>query len=301
MASAILSKVDGLGASIAAKGKGLLDSFFPPEKRAELLARIKAFVLKNPKISAFLLTNVALTGGPLALFAIFTITVIVFAVIVALVVALLAAVAFTLFAVGVALVILFPTVFFTTLTATFLFLWGLGGYYIFKWFNKTDAPGAKGDTIGDKLNSLTGNNLNFVMDNAREGWVERQLGESHKDWKAPSSHHAPPQKQPANGTSSTNGTPKKQIAHHEDSATTSGSDAKKRIDSPVNGVKSGADGVKKNLNTDNASNAVNGVTKNAGVGDVGDKVKSGPRKLTQAPGNVKGTAVGGLGGATGLT
>lgn len=51
MASAILSKVDGLGASIAAKGKGLLDSFFPPEKRAELLARIKAFVLKNPKIS----------------------------------------------------------------------------------------------------------------------------------------------------------------------------------------------------------------------------------------------------------
>ncbi|KAF4548180.1 Hypothetical protein D9617_31g064160 [Elsinoe fawcettii] len=291
--SAILGKIESFGSSIGAKGKNLLDSFFPPEKRAELLARIKAFVLKNPKVSAFLLTNVALTAGPLILFAFFSLTVFVFALIVALVVALLAAVAFTLFAVGVALVILFPTVFFTTLTATFLFLWGLGGYYIFKYFNKDSPPGAKGDTIGDKLNALTGNNLNFVMDNAREGWVERQLGTSHEDWrKGASPHHAPKPE--------TNGTPKKSN-DSEDSSTTSGADVRKRVDSPVSTVRSSAEGVKKNVNTDSATNAVNGVTKTAGVGDAGEKVKGAPRKLTQAPGTIKGTAVGGIGGATGLT
>ncbi|KAF2226121.1 hypothetical protein BDZ85DRAFT_279770 [Elsinoe ampelina] len=294
MSAAILSKLDGFGSSIAAKGKSLLDSFFPPEKRAELLARIKAFVLKNPKVSAFLLTNVALSAGPLILFAFFSLTVFVFALIVALVVALLAAVAFTLFAVGVALLILFPTVFFTTLTATFLFLWGLGGFYLFKWFNKDSAPGAKGDTIGDKLNSLTGNNLNFVMDNAREGWVERQLGTSHEDWrKGASPHHAP--------KPDTNGTPKKQNKSEEDSGTTSGADVKKRADSPMSQAKKGVNGAKKQVNTDAATNGVNGVTKQAGLGDAGEKVKGTPKKLAQAPGNIKGTAVGGIGGATGLT
>ncbi|PNS15620.1 Dilute domain-containing protein [Sphaceloma murrayae] len=294
MSAAIVSTIQNFGSSMAAKGQSLLDSFFPPEKRAELLARLKAFVLKNPKVSAFLLTNLALTGGPLALFALFSLSVFIFALIVALVVALLAAVAFTLFAVGVALLILLPTVLFTTFTAVFLFLWGLGGFYIFKYFNKESAPGPKGSTIGDKLNSLTGNNLNFVMDNARAGWVERQLGDSQKEWRAPSAHHAPKQ----NG--SPDATPKKQNAQSEDSAATSGSDAHQKADSPVNGLKSGANGVKKNLNTDNVTNASNGVTKNAGLGDAGDKVKGAPRKLTQAPGTIKGTAVGGIGGATGL-
>lgn len=29
----------------------VLDSFFPPEKRNEMIAKFKAFVLQNPKVS----------------------------------------------------------------------------------------------------------------------------------------------------------------------------------------------------------------------------------------------------------
>ena len=49
--SAILGKVEGLGGTLGLKGKQMLDSFFPPERREELMARFKAFVLKNPKVS----------------------------------------------------------------------------------------------------------------------------------------------------------------------------------------------------------------------------------------------------------
>ncbi|KAF2158209.1 hypothetical protein K461DRAFT_264985 [Myriangium duriaei CBS 260.36] len=318
MASKIISMLDGVGTSLAQKGQSLLDGVFPPEKRAELLTRIKAFVIKNPKISAFLLTNVALSAGPLILFALFSLTVFVFALIVALVVALLAAVAFTLFAVGVALLILFPTVFFTTLTATFLFLWGLGGYYIFKAFNKSTPPGAKGDTIGDKLNALTGNKFDFVMDNARDSWISGQLGAGGKPAEPKKSPQNASKGQP-NGTAHKHKKSNSSNSHKtdDDTATTSGADVKKRSDSPMdgvksgagkvanpdhvtNGVKSGANGVAKVANPDHVTDAADNVTKTAGLGEHTDRVKGAPRKLTQAPGQIKGTAVGSIGGATGL-
>lgn len=119
-------------------------------------------------MQAFLLTNFALTGPPLALFIIFTLTVFVFTLLVALIIGLLAAVLFTLFMVGVALVIVFPTIFFTTFAASFLFLWGLGGYYIVKWFNEGEDTVPQGSAIGDKLNDLTGGRLGWMMDSARQ-------------------------------------------------------------------------------------------------------------------------------------
>ena len=70
-----------------------------------------------------------------------TITVAVFAVLAALLIGLLVALLFIVFAVGVALVFLLPTLFFTTLVATFIFLWGLGAYYLLKWFNEKKIPG----------------------------------------------------------------------------------------------------------------------------------------------------------------
>ncbi|GAM86874.1 hypothetical protein ANO11243_048940 [Dothideomycetidae sp. 11243] len=261
MASKIIGMLDGLGTSLASKGQALMDSIFPPEKP------------------------------------------------------------FTLFAVGVALLILFPTIFFTTLTAVFLFLWGLGGYYLFKYFNKSTPPGATGDTIGDKLNSLTGNKLDFIMDHARGNWIQQQLGgdQSGKDAKEEKKASSP-QNTPKKKANRTANDHKKTDSTDEDSASTTGADVKKRNDSPVsmksgangvkkvanpehvtNGVKSGANGVSKVANPDHATDAVDNVTKTAGLGDHTDKVKGAPRKLAQAPGNVKGTVTGTLGGATGLT
>ena len=49
--SAILGKIEGIGNLVAAKGKALLDGFFPPEKRNELLAKLQQFALRNPKLS----------------------------------------------------------------------------------------------------------------------------------------------------------------------------------------------------------------------------------------------------------
>lgn len=113
--------------------------------------------------------NLALTGVPLGLFILFSITVFIFSLVVGLVLGLLAAVLFTLFCVGVALSIVFPFIFFTTLTACFLFLWGLGGYYLLKWVNSDDSkkPAPEGAAIGDKLNSLTGGRLSGFLDSAR--------------------------------------------------------------------------------------------------------------------------------------
>jgi len=172
-----------MASSLKLKGQGIIDIFFPPEKRAELIAKVQAFAISNPKLSAFLLTNFALTGLPLIMFVVFSITVFIFSLVAALLIALLAALLFTAFMVGTALLIVLPTVFLTTMAATFLFLWGLGGYYILKWFNEGESPASEGLAIGDKLNSLTGGRIGFLMDGARKqqekGKDERKASETN--------------------------------------------------------------------------------------------------------------------------
>jgi hypothetical protein len=116
--------------------------------------------------------NLLLTGIPLGLFILFSITVFIVALVVALIVALLGAVLFTVFCVGVALCIVLPTILFTTFAAVFLFLWGLGGYYLLRWANGDSKEGengeaSEGNAIGDKLNSLTGGRLTGFMEDAR--------------------------------------------------------------------------------------------------------------------------------------
>lgn len=123
--------------------------------------------------------NIALTGIPLGLFILFSIVVFITALVVALVVALLAAVIFTLFCVGTALIIVFPAVLFTTGAACFLFLWGLGGYYILKWANgaesKEGQQAAEGSSIGDSLNRLTGGKLDGFMEGARAQNAKKEI------------------------------------------------------------------------------------------------------------------------------
>lgn len=70
-----------------------------------------------------------------------TISIAIFAVLVALILAVLGSVLFILFFAGVALIFLLPTLFITTAIATFVWLWGLGTYYILKRFNKKPIPG----------------------------------------------------------------------------------------------------------------------------------------------------------------
>lgn len=184
-----LSTIDSYGNKIAAKGRGILDSIFPPEKRSAFLAKLQAFIMANPKVSAFLGMNLALTGIPLGLFIFFSLTVFIFALVVALVIGLLAAVAFTLIAVGAALFFVFPAVLFTTGAATFLFLWGLGGYYILRWANndkkeqKSGQAGGQSMAIGDVVNRWSGGRLQGLTGgtSAKEQGSDEQMNGSAKE------------------------------------------------------------------------------------------------------------------------
>ena len=70
-----------------------------------------------------------------------TISIAIFAVIVAIIFAVLGSIVFILFRAGVALIFLLPTLFVTTAIATFVWLWGVGTYYILKYFNEKPIPG----------------------------------------------------------------------------------------------------------------------------------------------------------------
>lgn len=110
---------------------------------------------------SFILSQVALSGIPLGLFAIMTLTVIVFSLLAALLIGLLGALIFAVVAVGFALLILLPTLFITTFAAAFIWIWGVGGYYIVKWFNKKEVPGIHKPLNGGlgesgQLDALTG-------------------------------------------------------------------------------------------------------------------------------------------------
>ena len=83
-----------------------------------------------------------------------TLTVFVFALVAALLIGVLGALLFTAFCVGIALIILLPTLFITTFGATFVWLWGVGAYYLIKWFNQKEIPGIHTgfvDGVKDKL------------------------------------------------------------------------------------------------------------------------------------------------------
>ena len=92
-----------------------------------------------------------------------TISVVIFAILAGLIIGLVGAVLFIVTCVGFALIILLPTLFMTTAIATFIWLWGMGTYYILKRFNQKDIPGihtpfkeGMSNELKGQLGSITG-------------------------------------------------------------------------------------------------------------------------------------------------
>lgn len=217
--------------------------------------------------------NIALTGIPMGLFILFTIAVAIFALIVGLVLGLLAAVLFTLFMVGMALTVVLPTIFFTTMSATFLFLWGLGGYYILKWANGDDKGGKDGKpspAIGEMLNNITGGRLTGFMDAAKG---ERAKG----DISGYNDTHNPPKTEqngkPAGGDKQGHANGKPAGGEKHGQANGAPAEAQKKVGDTANQAQ-------KHVNTATKTAQVDGVQKKAA--------------------NTTGTVKGGLSGATGL-
>ncbi|KAI9721489.1 MAG: hypothetical protein M1812_002251 [Candelaria pacifica] len=142
--------VTGTAGSVLNKGQGLLDRWFPPEKREELMAKMSRFASEKPMLASFLLSQIAITGIPMGLFVVFTLGVLVFSLVAALVIAVLAALLFSAFCIGIALLVLLPVLFITTFGAVFVWLWGVGAYYLLKWFNQKPIPGISKGSEGGK-------------------------------------------------------------------------------------------------------------------------------------------------------
>ena len=135
---------------------------------------------------SFMLSHLALSGVPMGLFIIMTITVVVFSIIVALILAVLAAVLFSVACVGFALIILLPTLFITTAAASFIWLWGIGAYYLLKWFNKKEIPGIHkpmDEGIGSELglDALTGDKAPPPQSEKANGSTNGHAKEGKKD------------------------------------------------------------------------------------------------------------------------
>ena len=85
-----------------------------------------------------------------------TISVVIVAILAGLIIGLLGAVLFIVTAVGFALIILLPTLFIAASIATFIWLWGMGAYYIVKKFNKKEIPGIHTDSKEGVPDSIRG-------------------------------------------------------------------------------------------------------------------------------------------------
>jgi xanthosine utilization system XapX-like protein len=127
---------------------GWLDRVFPSDKRKQWKDWLVRFATEKPFIASFLLSQIALSGFPLVLFGVMSITVFIFALLAGILVGVIGALLFVVGALGFALLVLLPTLFFTTGAAVFIWLWGVGAYFIVKWFNQKEMPGVNTDMKG---------------------------------------------------------------------------------------------------------------------------------------------------------
>lgn len=252
---------------VLSNGKGMLDRFFPPEKREALWAKITKFATEKPMLASFLLSQIALSGMPLALFAVMTVGVLVFALVAGLVIAVVGAVLFTVVAVGFALIILLPVLFMTTFAAAFIWLWGLGAYYIIKKFNDKPVPGIH-TGVGEGLMDQSGiaeDLPNLNGNGEAKGPRQYDTGDEQKE-------NHPPEKQANGGPNEkhVNGGPNEKLVNGgpNEKHVNGGPPEKKTPAKNPNAVKSTGDAVtkkadvSKKLDVGHANKTVDGVKGN---------------------------------------
>ncbi|MCJ1306858.1 hypothetical protein MMC25_000502 [Agyrium rufum] len=239
--------LQGTIGGVIGKGQSILDRFLPPERRSELAAKFSKFATEQPALASFLISQFALSGIPLLLFVVMTITVFVFALLVALLVGVLGALLFTVFMVGVALIILLPTLFITTFAASFVWLWGIAAYYILKWFNEKDIPGIH-NSLGEGMqqDGAPLESLGALKDAGGDAKAEAEKGdltEGKEEAEAKRNGQAPPpQKKKEEQNGGPGGIPMEKLKEVANSTGLSLDDVKKKAD--VGNIKQTAAGIK---------------------------------------------------------
>ena len=224
--------LSGSMSNLLGKGNEMIDRFLPPERREAWKSWLVKFATERPQLAAFLLSQLALSGPALALFAIMVLTIFIFSLLAGILIGLLGALVFIVFAVGVALIFLLPVLFFTTAAAVFFFLFGLGSYYIVKWFNKKDVPGvhtglADGVKEQSGVGELPGVGGNRLFEDPTQNGGNGEEGE-----KAP---QKPPKKREEGASTG--------AQHHEDGKENGGqAHPRKSAGKATGGVKDGVGG-----------------------------------------------------------
>ncbi|RMZ75803.1 hypothetical protein DV738_g5311, partial [Chaetothyriales sp. CBS 135597] len=125
-----------------------LDHYFPPEKRQASRKWVTDLATERPYFVSFLLAQFVLSGPPLALFIITAATLVASFILGGIVVAILGALLLTLFVVGIGIAFLLPVLFFTTVAALSVWLWGGIIFYIVRHLNNREGPTIPTDFAG---------------------------------------------------------------------------------------------------------------------------------------------------------
>ena len=225
--------------NLVSTGQSYFDRFFPPERRENLKEKLTKFATEKPMFASFILSQVAMSAMPIGLFILMTITVAVFALVAAILVGVVGAVLFIAAAAGFALIILLPTLFITTGAGVFIWLWGVGAYYIVKWFNEKEIPGIH-KPLGSAMDNLPSLDGKAVAPPSEDG--EKSAPNGHAQKLPPSSRNDSQNRGKSSG-----------VEHHQPVA-----EARKKAD--VGGVQQKVDGVTKKVGAGEATKHVDNAT-----------------------------------------
>ncbi|KAI8150612.1 hypothetical protein K4K49_011878 [Colletotrichum sp. SAR 10_70] len=131
------------------------------DTRQRAYSNVSNFAQERPLLFAFIVAQAIFSSLPIIVFSTFAVSTIVFA--------LGAAVIFALFWVGVALLVLVPTLFFTCSVGILVWTWAAGSYLLARWLYEMSPVSAKGG-----LEVETPNGQKFVVGKDEDGF------EAHK-------------------------------------------------------------------------------------------------------------------------
>ncbi|KAH8733214.1 hypothetical protein GQ44DRAFT_766268 [Phaeosphaeriaceae sp. PMI808] len=187
--SALISHAQHAASSAGKQIQTTTDKLFPPQQRDQKLKELHTFANRNPKLATFLAVQITLTGIPLLLFILFAISTLLISLSTCLLFAITTAFIYTLFAVGIALIFLIPTLFIASCAASCFFLWGLVVYMILRRLNEGEEPAKPGTRVGDKLHGLTGGKLEWMVDGEARGEKHVNGHEWEKKWDGVQEQH----------------------------------------------------------------------------------------------------------------
>lgn len=110
---------------IFARAQKLVDSVVSPETRGQFYNNVGTFSHEQPLLASFLFIQLLLSFTPLALFLSFTIG--------TLFLSLISALLFSLFWIGVALLVLIPTLFVTVSLGIVVWVWAVTSFLVARW------------------------------------------------------------------------------------------------------------------------------------------------------------------------